>query len=42
MLLQLGADPSIKNKEGLTPLEAAKAKGDNDLVVILSGTGENK
>jgi ankyrin repeat protein len=41
-LLQLGADPSIKNAKGQTPLEAARAKADNDLVVVLSGTSRKK
>jgi len=37
-LLQLGANRSIKNSKAQTPLEAANAKGDSDLIAILSGT----
>lgn len=35
LLLEKGADPSIKNKEGQTPLEKAQSEGKEDLVNVL-------
>lgn len=35
LLLEKGADPHIKNKEGQTPLEKAKSEGKEDLVNVL-------
>ena len=37
LLLEKGADPTIKNKEGQTPLEKAKSEGKEDLVEVLTG-----
>lgn len=38
LLLAKGADPTIKNKEGQTPLEKAQSEGKEDLIKVL----ENK
>lgn len=38
LLLEKGADPTIKNKEGQTPLEKARSEGKENLVRVLEGT----
>ena len=41
-LLSHGADLTIKNKDGLTPLELAKQKGDKEIIELLQKAEETQ
>jgi len=35
MLMEEGADPSIRNKEGISPMDLAAESGENELIDLL-------